>query len=107
MRRGTDFDLAKFAMRARKYEKVQAKKLVKSNKSKLFFREITFLAVLNFILVQKLIFGQFGNCKKWNLAKKHFVKLIHLTSRIFLIRTFLNFLAPCGTQNPGSRSAQG
>ena len=42
---------------ARKFKKVQAKKLVKSNKS--FFREIVFLAVLNFFPVQKLVFGHF------------------------------------------------
>ena len=41
--------------RARKFKKVQAKKLVKSNES-IFFREIAFLAVLNFFPVQKLIF---------------------------------------------------
>ena len=35
------------------------KKLVKSNKSKNFFCEIAFLAVLNFFPVQKLIFGHF------------------------------------------------
>ena len=58
--------------RARKFKKVQAKKLVKSNKSKFFFREIAFLAVLNFFPVQKLIFGHFWNCKKWNLVKKIF-----------------------------------
>ena len=39
-------------------KKIQAKKLVKSNKS-FFSREIAFLAVLNFFLVQKLIFGHF------------------------------------------------
>ena len=45
--------------RARKLKKVQAKKLVKSNKSKNFFREIAFLAVLNFFPVQKLISSHF------------------------------------------------
>ena len=35
------------------------KKLVKSNKSIFFFREIPFLAVLNFFSVQKLIFDHF------------------------------------------------
>ena len=50
---------SKMPHRARKFQKVRAKKLVKSNKSKNFFREIAFLAVLNFFLVQKLIFGQF------------------------------------------------
>ena len=47
------------SQRARKFKKVQAKKLVKSNKSKIFFREIAFLADLNFFPVQKLIFGHF------------------------------------------------
>ena len=40
---------------ARKFKKVQGKKLAKSNKS-IFFREIAFL---NFFPVQKLIFGHF------------------------------------------------
>ena len=45
--------------RARKFIKVQAKKLAKSNKSKkkIFLREIAYLAVLNFFPVQKLIYG--------------------------------------------------
>ena len=51
--------------------RVQAKKLVKSNKW-IFFREIVFLAVLNFFPVQKLIFGHFWICKKWNFVKKYF-----------------------------------
>ena len=41
---------------ARKFKKVQAKKLVKSNKSFSLSREIEFLAVFP---VQKLIFGHF------------------------------------------------
>ena len=48
-----------FSQRARKFKKVQAKKLVKSNKSKYFFREIAFLAVLNFFPIQKLILAIF------------------------------------------------
>ena len=58
------------------------KKHVKSNKSIIFFREIAFLAVLNFFLVKKLIFGQFWNCKKWNLVKKFFreIDLFDFTS---------------------------
>ena len=39
-------------------KKVQAKKLMKSDKSKNFC-ELAFLAVLNFFLVQKLSFGHF------------------------------------------------
>ena len=49
----------RLTQRARKFKNVQAKKLVKSNKSKKKFREIAFLAVLNFSPVQKLIFGHF------------------------------------------------
>ena len=37
-----------------------------------FFREIAFLAVLNFFPVQNLIFGHFWNGQKWNLVKKFF-----------------------------------
>ena len=69
---------------------IEAKKLVKSNKSKTF-REIVFLAVLNIFPVQKLIFGHFWNCKKWNLVKTKFVKLIYLISRVFLAWTFFKF----------------
>ena len=36
----------------------------------MFLHEIVFLAVLNFFLVQKLIFEHFWNCNKWNLPKK-------------------------------------
>ena len=42
------------SQRARKFKKVQAKKLMKSNKSKKILHEIAFLAVLNFFPVQKL-----------------------------------------------------
>ena len=79
-----------------KIKEVQAKKLVKSNRSKFSFREFVFLEVLNFFPVQKLIFGHFWNCKKWNLVKKNFVKLIYLISWVFYLAwTFLNFLAHC------------
>ena len=44
---------------ARKFKKVQAKKHVKSNKFRYLFREIAFLAVLNFFPIQKLNFGHF------------------------------------------------
>ena len=53
---GKNISFFLIAQRARKFEKVQAKKLVKS---KFFFREIAFLAVLYFSLVQTLIFGHF------------------------------------------------
>ena len=44
---------------ARKFKNVLAKKLVKTNIVKKFFREIAFLALLNFSPDQKLIFGFF------------------------------------------------
>ncbi len=56
------------AQRVRKFRKVQAKKLVKSNKSKNIFREIAFLAVLNIFPVQKLIFGHFLKLQKVQLV---------------------------------------
>ena len=49
--------------RARKFKKVQAKKLMKSNKSKKIFRQILFLAILNFFPVQKLILAIFEIAK--------------------------------------------
>ena len=42
--------------RARKFKKVLAKKLVKSNVVKNFFRQIAFLAVLNFFSSSKIDF---------------------------------------------------
>ena len=54
-----------FKVKARKFKKVRAKKFVKSNKSKNFFPEIAFLAVLNFFPILKLIFGHFWNRKIW------------------------------------------
>ena len=71
-------------MWARKFKKVRAKKLVKSNKSKTFFREIAFLAVLNFFPVQELIFGHFWNCEKWNLVEK----IIHEIDNIWFHEFF-------------------
>ena len=84
------------AQRARKFKKVQATKLVKSNESKKIFREIALLAVLNFFLVQKLIFGHFSNSKKLNLAKNifHEIDLFDFTC-FFFAWTFVNFLAYC------------
>ena len=53
-----------------KFKKFRAEKLLKSNDSPKKFREIAFLAVLNFFPVQKLIFGHFLICKKWIWSKK-------------------------------------
>ena len=64
---------------------------MKSNKSKNFFHEITFLAVLNFFPVQKLIFGQLWNSKKWNLAKKFFREIDLFDFTIFFGLDFLTF----------------
>ena len=50
------------------------------------------MAVLNFFLVQKLIFGHFWKCKKWNLVKKKFreINLFDFTS-FFGLDFFLIF----------------
>ena len=64
MRRDTKCILS-HTQRARKFKKVQAKKFVKSNKSKNFFREIAFLAI-------------FEIAKNEIWSKKKFVNLIYL-----------------------------
>ena len=71
--------------RVRKFEKVQAKKLVKSNCNSGSFKlfptsKIDFWL---FLKLQKMDFGQ----------KNFFLRLIYLISRVFLAWTFLNFLA--------------
>ena len=80
---------------ARKLKKsMQKAHEIKENKN--LFSEIAFLAVLNFCPLQKLIFGHFWNCKKWNLVKtNNFVKLIYLFSQGFFGMDFFNFLAHC------------
>ena len=44
-----------------------------------------------FFPVQKMIFGHIWNCKKWNLVKNLFVKLIYLISLVFWPGLFKNF----------------
>ena len=63
------------------------------------FREIAFLAVLNFFPVPKSNLVNFEIAKKWNLAKKFFVKLIYLTSQIFFGLDFFKFSGPLCTYN--------
>ena len=70
---------------------VQAKKLVKSNKWKIILCNIAFLAVLNFFPVQKLIFGHFWNCKKWNLVKIKFLEIDLFDFTIFFGLDFFKF----------------
>ena len=55
--------------RARKFKKVQAKKLMQLNKSNFFFREI---AVLNFFPVQKSDFWPFLKLQKMEFGQKFF-----------------------------------
>ena len=50
--------------RARKFKKVQTKKLVKANKSNIFFRDIAILAVLNFFPSSKICFWPFLKLQK-------------------------------------------
>ena len=59
---------------------------MKSNKSKTFFHEIAFLAVLNFFLFpsSKVVFWPFLKLQKMEFGQKKFVKLIYLISQIFL-----------------------
>ena len=56
--------------------------------------KLNFLAVLNFFLVQKLIFGHFWNCEKWNLVEIFFreIDLFDFTS--FLGLDILKFSGP-------------
>ena len=56
-------------------------------------------AVLKFFLVQKLIFGHFGNRKKRMLVKTFFVKLIYLISGVFWPGFFYIFW-PTVTSSP-------
>ena len=59
-----------------------------------FFREIAYLAVLNFFTVQKLIIGNFWNGKKWNLVRKSSWNwFISFHEFFFFVWTFLNFTA--------------
>jgi len=64
----------------KKVKKVQArKKLVKSNKSKkFFFREIAFLAVLNFFSSSKIDFWPFLNLQKMEFGPNKFFREIDL-----------------------------
>ena len=67
---------------ARKFKKVQAKKLVKSNKSKIFFREIAFLAVINIFPSSKIDFWPFLKFQKMEFGQKNFreIDLFDFTS---------------------------
>ena len=83
--------------KARKLKKVQAKKLVKSNKSiKKIFREITFLAVLNFFPIQKLNFWPFLKLQKKRIwSKKFFCQIDLFDFTVFLQgSTNLGFFGP-------------
>ena len=60
---------------AKKFKKVQAKKLVKLNTSKSFFREIVFLAVLNFSPTSKIDFWPFLKLQKIDFCRKHFCEI--------------------------------
>ena len=79
------------AQRARKFKKVQAKKLVKSNKSN-FFRDIAFLAVLNFFPSSKIDFWPFLKWQKNRIWSKNF-SWNWFISWVFLAWTFSNFVA--------------
>ena len=62
---------------------------------KFFFVKLLFWQFKTFSQSTNWFLAIFWNCKKWNLAKKNFAKLIYFISRVFLAWTFLNFLAYC------------
>ena len=89
------------AQRARKFKKVQAKKLMKSNESisqKIFFDQIPFLAI--FKNSQRSIF-ELGKLPKMQFGEKNF--LIYLISRVFFALDFFNFLAHCENKRVRAR----
>ena len=80
--------------RARKFKKVLAKTLVKSNKST-FLREIAFLAVLNFFPVQKIDFWPILKMQKMEFGQnkiREIVSLIDFAS--FFGQDFFKFSGP-------------
>ena len=77
------------SQRARKFKKVQAKKLVKSNKLKIFFREIAFLAVLNFFPSSKIDFWPFLKLQKMEFGQKKIPEIDLFDFTNFLAWTFL------------------
>ena len=79
-------------------KKVQAKKLVKSNKAKkFFFREIAFWQFQSFSQFKNWFLAIFEMAKNGIWSKKFFVKLFYLISRVFMAWTFSNFLAYCAS----------
>ena len=68
---------------------------MKSNKSKKIFREIAFLAVLNFFPVQKIDFWPFLKMQKMEFGQKKIreIELFDFTS--FFGLDFFNFLTHC------------
>ena len=67
-----------------------------------FFREIAFLAVLNFSPLQKLIFDHFCNSKKWNLVKKNFFCEIDLFDFMSIFgMDFFKFSGPLCDKSQG------
>ena len=57
---------------------------MKSNKSKNFFREIAFLAVLNFFPVQKLMVLSFLKLQKMEFGQKKFFVISKMAKNQFL-----------------------
>jgi len=79
-------------------KKFREKKLVKLNKSKIFFREIKFLAVLNFFPTSKIDFWSFLKLQKIEFGQKQIrvIDLFDFMSFVGIIfPTFLQFFQQC------------
>ena len=80
----------------RKLKKVQAKKLVKSYKSKKIFRQIAFLAVLKHFPSSKYYFWLYLKLQKMELGQKQFreIDLVFDFTSFFGL-DFFKFSDPC------------
>ena len=78
---------------ARKFKKIQTKKLVKSNKSisKKNFREIAFLAFLNFFPSSKIDIRPFLKLQKIDFGQKLLCEIDLFDLKSFFAWTFLIF----------------
>ena len=85
-----------YPQQARKFKKVQAKKLVKSNKL-IFFREIAFLAVLNFFPGSNIDFWPFLKLQKMEFGQKKFHEIDLFDFMSFCGLDFFKFSGPLCT----------
>ena len=79
--------------RAKKFKKVQAKKLVKSNKS-IFFREIAFFGSFKLFLSSKIDFWPFLKLQKMAFGQKFFREIDLFDCTSFFGQIFFKFSDP-------------